>query len=292
MVDLYGKKIDLQYLPVLPAALNKLIDIVNDSNLSNKEIAKIVSLDSGIAAKVLSIANSALFGGSVPISDLTIAVTRLGRNDVKTIAMTVYISQVLKKFPLKNVLIEQFWQHSLSVAFLSRKITKFYNLRSGISDEEQNYLYLSALMHDLGYVILDLINPDKFNDFMDYSKKNNVSLVRAEREIFHTSHSEEASKLLKYWRLPNPIIEIMKNHHTPEDANQEYQNLANVIHVADYLANMFNYSVFKDFPHEQVDSTIYSLFKFSENEEENFVIEELRKQTELFLNFSELTLSV
>ena len=294
MVDLYGKKIDLQYLPVLPAALNKLIEIVNDNDLSNKEIAKIISLDSGIAAKVLSIANSALFGGSVPITDINIAVTRLGRNDVKTISMTLYISQVLKKFNLSHIMIENFWRHSLSVAFLSRKIIPFYNLRSGITDDEVNYLYLSALMHDLGYIVLDILNPDKFAEFKNYSKENKVSLIQAEKQFMSSDHSLEASKLFEYWKLPYPIIEIMKYHHNPDKALQDYKHLSNIIHVADFLANKFGFEVFNEFIHEDVLGDIWNLFSFSHEVDtrNDSIINELKNQTELFLNFSALTLSL
>ena len=293
MVDLYGTKIDLQFLPVLPAALNKLIEISSDNEMSNKEIAKIISLDGGISAKILSIANSALFGGIVPITDLVTAVTRLGRNDVKTIAMTIYISQVLKKFTLNNVSIEDFWLHSLSVAFLSRKIISHYDFKQNFSEEELNYLYLSALMHDLGYIILDIICPEKLCEFLIVSKKNNISLFKAEQDVFHTSHSEEASKLFEYWKLPEQIIEIMKYHHTPDKTNSKLINLGNVIHVADYLANLFGYEIFKDFPHEPVQQSILNHFNFSSaSDTSDKYLDELKNQSELFINFSKLALSV
>ena len=293
MVDLYGVKIDLQTLPVLPAALNKLIEVSSDTDLSNKEIAKIISLDSGITAKILSIANSALFGGVVPIIDLNTAVTRLGRNDVKTVAMTIYISQVLKKFTLSNIVIDKFWKHSLSVAFLARKIINFYDYKNEISEEELNYLYLSALMHDLGYIILDILAPTKFKEFIIHSKNNNISLFQAEQEIFQTSHSEEAAKLFRYWNLPDPIIEIMKHHHRPTLTKPQLRNLSNIIHVADHLTNLFGYEIFEDFPHEPVQSSIYNQFNFldNSNSEEN-IFDDLKNQTELFLSFSELALSV
>ena len=46
MIEFYQIKLEcLDYLPSMPTVLNKLLEVLNDSSVSNKEIAKIVSLD-------------------------------------------------------------------------------------------------------------------------------------------------------------------------------------------------------------------------------------------------------
>ncbi|HOE92066.1 MAG TPA: HDOD domain-containing protein, partial [Candidatus Cloacimonadota bacterium] len=148
----------LDYLPTMPSVLKKLLEILNDNSVSNKEIAKIVSLDSSISAKILSIANSAIFGGYSPINDLNLAITRLGRVDVKTIAMTLFISTMLKKFKLKNIVIENFWRHNLAVSFIARRIAQYLKKDVDFTEEERVVLYLTGLFHDIGYILFDQVN--------------------------------------------------------------------------------------------------------------------------------------
>lgn len=296
MVEFYKKKIEnIDYLPVMPTVLTKLLEILNESSTSNKEIAKIIALDSTVSAKILSIANSALFGGTIPVTDLTLAVNRLGIVDVKTIAMTLYVSNMLKKFKLKNVKIEEYWRHNLAVAFICRKISQHYLLLDHIDEEFKSKLYLAGLFHDIGYILFDQINPEFFINVKTSAINKQESFVALENMLMHTDHAEEGAELLKFWKLPEILYEAIRYHHEPiRCTNSQVRDFANIINVADYIANGFEISMINEMVYDSLSENAWNSFSFANYSEEH--LEEFKKelagQTKLFISFLELALSI
>ncbi len=285
----------LDYLPTMPSVLKKLLEILNDNSVSNKEIAKIVSLDSSISAKILSIANSAIFGGYSPINDLNLAITRLGRVDVKTIAMTLFISTMLKKFKLKNIVIENFWRHNLAVSFIARRIAQYLKKDVDFTEEERVVLYLTGLFHDIGYILFDQVNPDIMLLIKNQAIEQDEPFIELERIIVHTTHAQEGAELLKYWNLPKEITDTVRYHHEPYAAtDKSIQKCAKIINMADYLANLFEMSTFKEVRYGVAFENLWNEFEFSSYTKEEFTEfkNELASQTNLFISFSELALNI
>ncbi|HPY95576.1 MAG TPA: HDOD domain-containing protein [Candidatus Cloacimonadota bacterium] len=285
----------LDYLPTMPSVLKKLLEILNDNSVSNKEIAKIVSLDSSISAKILSIANSAIFGGYSPINDLNLAITRLGRVDVKTIAMTLFISTMLKKFKLKNIVIEHFWRHNLAVSFIARRIAQYLKKDVEFSEEERVVLYLTGLFHDIGYILFDQVNPDIMLLVKNQAIEQKEPFIELERIIIHTTHAHEGAELLKYWNLPKEITDTVRYHHEPYAAtDKSIQKCAKIINMADYLANLFDISTLKEVRYGVAFENLWNEFEFSSYNKEEFTEfkNELASQTNLFISFSELALNI
>jgi len=295
-VEFYKIELEkLDYLPTMPSVLKKLLEILNDNSVSNKEIAKIVSLDSSISAKILSIANSAIFGGYSPINDLNLAITRLGRVDVKTIAMTLFISTMLKKFKLKNIVIEHFWRHNLAVSFIARRIAQYLKKDVEFSEEERVVLYLTGLFHDIGYILFDQVNPDIMLLVKNQAIEQKEPFIELERIIIHTTHAHEGAELLKYWNLPKEITDTVRYHHEPYAAtDKSIQKCAKIINMADYLANLFDISTLKEVRYGVAFENLWNEFEFSSYNKEEFTEfkNELASQTNLFISFSELALNI
>ncbi|MBP7563658.1 MAG: HDOD domain-containing protein [Candidatus Cloacimonetes bacterium] len=296
MVEFYQIKLEnVEYLPSMPTVLNKLLEVLNDNSISNKEIAKIISLDSSISAKILSIANSALFGGTTQITDISLAVTRLGRIDVKTIAMTLFVSNMLKRFKLKNINIEHYWKHNLAVAFLSRRLTQYLKNHYDFAEEQRTMIYLSGLFHDIGYILFDQINPDVFQLIKNKASEAHEPFIELEKIIIHTTHAQEGAELLKHWNLPEIMVETVRYHHEPSAIEDPLvQQYARIINMADYFANMFDVTTISELDNEVLSETIWNCFEFSEYDTEKYTLfkNELASQTRLFISFSELALTL
>ncbi|MDX9870372.1 MAG: HDOD domain-containing protein, partial [Candidatus Cloacimonadales bacterium] len=246
-------------------------------------------------AKILSIANSAIFGGYSPINDLNLAITRLGRVDVKTIAMTLFISTMLKKFKLKNIVIEHFWRHNLAVSFIARRIAQYLKKDVEFSEEERVVLYLTGLFHDIGYILFDQVNPDIMLLVKNQAIEQKEPFIELERIIIHTTHAHEGAELLKYWNLPKEITDTVRYHHEPYAAtDKSIQKCAKIINMADYLANLFDISTLKEVRYGVAFENLWNEFEFSSYNKEEFTEfkNELASQTNLFISFSELALNI
>ena len=78
----------IRNLPTLPVVIQKLKQAVADPNADSARIAKIIADDPAMMARILKVVNSVLYGASVPINSLQMAVARMGLNAVNNIAMS------------------------------------------------------------------------------------------------------------------------------------------------------------------------------------------------------------
>jgi HD-like signal output (HDOD) protein len=132
-------------LPSLPDVAIRIAKVINDSNTDSRDIARVVQADPTVAARVVSVANSAAYRGKSPIDNLPDAVSRLGRN----VTYHLVISFVLcKLFHSRSQLLKQrmsrLWQHSAYVAALCHELAR---ITPGL---EPAQAMLCGLLHDIG----------------------------------------------------------------------------------------------------------------------------------------------
>lgn len=138
-------------LPSFPDAAARVQQALADDNVSNERIARVIGSDAGLAARLLTMANSTLLHrGSAPVSDLKVAVTRIGYDNIRTAALA-YASAQLRRAPDLapiRVELEQCWQEGVHVAALSHAMAR--ECRRVRPDEAM----LAGLLHNIGKVYI------------------------------------------------------------------------------------------------------------------------------------------
>ena len=128
------------------AALRLRKDLQNP-DLPTARIAKIVSIEPLIAAKLMQLAGSALYSpdGS-PAKDLSAAISRLGVDLVRTTALAIAMNQLLrsKDMAIFSDLTRALWDHSIRTAAAARVLAQNF---TRINPDEA---LLAGLVHDLG----------------------------------------------------------------------------------------------------------------------------------------------
>src|SRR5512133_85021 len=82
-------------LPAYPEVAMRVRQVLADEGVTNDRIAKIIVSDAGLATRMLTMANSAaLSRGGKPLTDLKLAVTRVGHNNVRSAAMAYALAQL------------------------------------------------------------------------------------------------------------------------------------------------------------------------------------------------------
>jgi hypothetical protein len=133
-------------LPSFPDVAVRVRKVLADEQVSNEQIARIVGSDAGLAARVLTLANSAALNRSGrSVGDLKTAVNRIGHNNVRTAAVSFAIAQLRRASELRNIApqLELVWQEATLVAALSYSIAARCQLNS---DESM----LAGLLHNVG----------------------------------------------------------------------------------------------------------------------------------------------
>src|SRR5215471_16201053 len=83
------------HLPSLPEVALKIRNALANEEVSVAEIARLIGSDPALAARIVRIANSALFyRGSKPITSVSAAVSQLGHRMVRNVALSYASQQV------------------------------------------------------------------------------------------------------------------------------------------------------------------------------------------------------
>ena len=109
-------------LPSFPDVAVRVRKVLADEAVANEQIARIVGSDAGLAARVLTLANSAALNrAGRAVADLKTAINRIGHNNVRTAAVSFAIAQLRRASELRNIAqdLERVWQEATLVAALA-----------------------------------------------------------------------------------------------------------------------------------------------------------------------------
>lgn len=225
--SLVDQVIDVYSLPVIYTQLDEAIQ---DPFSNLDDIAKILSEDTGITARLLKLANSAMYAFPSKVETITRAITIIGTKQLQDLVLATCVVNLFKDIPEDVVDMNSFWQHSIATGICARIIATYQ--RSANVER----FYLMGLLHDIGRLIMCMQIPDIVNKQVLYSKKNKLLLHKLEKQHLGFDHAEVGQYLLKCWRLPNSIGKTVGYHHRPMRST-EFQNEAAVIHFSDTLAH-------------------------------------------------------
>jgi HD-like signal output (HDOD) protein len=134
-------------LPSLPDLALKIGKAIDDTDNDNDDIARLIQLDPALTTRIISVVNSAAFGGVNKITNTHQATARLGRRKVRSLVYSCLLKSIFKvnSSALKKRM-EDLWTHSAYVAALSFVLGR---QTPGVDPEQA---LLAGLVHDIGAV--------------------------------------------------------------------------------------------------------------------------------------------
>ena len=217
-------------LPTLPGIITKLNALSENDKSSVQEMARLVSSDQVLSARILKLANSPSYG-FYRVSTISNAMILLGVNVVKSLALSSSIFEMMEKNSLG------LWEHSLGAGVAANIISRKLKL------PECEEISTAALLHDIGKVIIRLNFGDDYRHLLDLIAEEDISMLEAERKLLGIDHAEVGEWLAKSWFLPPKLIEPIACHHDVAAAPSQPIKAA-VVHFADILvrASGFGFS--------------------------------------------------
>ncbi|HKT72194.1 MAG TPA: response regulator [Steroidobacteraceae bacterium] len=217
----------IRRLPTLPRIYTALQGIVQDENVTLADVAKLVSADPALAARVLQMVNSAFFRLARSISNIEQAVSYLGFQAIRNLAMSV---EIFTKWPgghCRGLDLAKLQQHAQAVAAVASALT----VKTPIADDA----LLAGLLHDIGYWVLAQECPQELHQAVERAAATGVPLHEAETEVLGASHAEIGAYLLGIWGLPYPVVEAVAHHHHPERVEHTQFDVLSALVVAHSL---------------------------------------------------------
>jgi putative nucleotidyltransferase with HDIG domain len=191
-------------LPTIPVVATKVMQLIESETTTAEDLARVVSSDPAVAARVLKISNSSFFGCRRQINTLPHAIMMLGYNTLKSLVMAASLKQVYKTYGLAEKML---WEHSFGAGLAARIIASTTQL---INDEEA---FLGGLFHDIGKTIMNNIDSQRFHMVIQRCYNENISFQEAEQQFYPYSHADVGGLVIEKWNFPEMLMKAVLEHH-------------------------------------------------------------------------------
>jgi putative nucleotidyltransferase with HDIG domain len=224
---------NIRNLPTPPIVFHQIQRVLNDPNVSAKEIAGILQEDPAMSVKVLKLTNSAFYGLQREIESVKQAVIIVGLEAIKNLVLSASVLDMFKGKDVDMEFQEKFWRHSLAVGFCGRLLAKRCKAHGMIDPDSA---FSGGLLHDIGKVILCCFLPKEYEAVQTARASDTTSLTyQVEERVLGYNHCDIGAVLADQWKLPHRLFSAITYHHNPE-AVPDQELVPWFINVANYVA--------------------------------------------------------
>ena len=198
---------DKLVLPTLPEVALKVRDILEDEDSSLLDVAKVITSDAALSARMIQVSNSPLLRASRAIESVEAAVTRMGSNMIRNLVTSMVMEQMFQATSdVTDKRLRKIWEHSTEVAAIS------HALASQFTKLQPDQAMLAGLVHDIGALPI-LSRAEDYPDLLE----DEDTLDR----IINSVHTTIGAEILRKWKFPEELISVAENH---EDLNHDSKN--------------------------------------------------------------------
>ena len=205
MADQYLDRI--RDLPVMPEVAAKVLNLAEGKlEISFKQLESIIKVDPALTAKILKIANSAMYARQREVKSLQTAITLLGFKNIRSLVLLISAANMFPRMR-KSGFYAAYWRHSLVSAVLARALA----VRCGRPDTAEE-AFIAGLLHDIGQAILYSSAPEQYEQALEAEKLGALALETIEEQMFGVNHRQVGGALLKKWNFPAPLVDTALEH--------------------------------------------------------------------------------
>lgn len=198
-------------LPAGPQILARLGTLLRDESANVDEVVAEIRRDNALTARVLRVANSVAYRGEEPVASLEEALVRVGFTEIYRVTGFAVAAQVAGQYlPLYEVSGAQLRENALLTALIMEGLAETAGF-------DPRAAYTAGLLRSTGRIAVDRAAcaagceetyQSAFGPLADW-----------ERGLLGFSNGEAAEVVLEGWRFPKSIIEAIRDHYAPTEAN-------------------------------------------------------------------------
>jgi len=211
-------------VPPMPEIVTRVLELTRHEYFSLRELTEIVITDHAVVALILRYANSALHTHERQVDSLSMAVQRLGTDEVVNIALAASLQARQRGRDLFAQERRRLWERSSGTALITQSLASKVGL-------DPNLGFLCGLLMDFGMTVLYTLIQEASVRTSDSTRLNEQNVD----EILRLYHQGVGRTVGQKWRLPNTVIECIAYHHEVERAPSEQRYVA-IAALADLLA--------------------------------------------------------
>lgn len=253
-IGVFVKKI--RDLPTLPQYMLKISKAVNNPKTSAKELARLISEDQVLTARLLRLVNSSFYGFPQKITTVTGAIVLLGFEAIKNLLLSTTLLDIFYKGTNIKQEAEELWDHALCCGVVAKVIGE----RIHHNDTEE--LFVAGLLHDIGKTVELMSYPEQYRQIVERSKAENLPIKAIEEDVFAVSHDQVGKMLASYWKLPKKLQDVMEYHHNLDNLEENHK-VVSVVHVADVLSKTIALALGEDVVLPGISATAWEMLSLT-----------------------------
>ena len=225
----------IKSMPPLSRATVGITRLIADENYHIEGLIKLIETDVTLAGRCLQSINSPLYGLRTQVETIHRAVVLLGARNIAAMALQTGLSTVFKiNLDGYDSTHEDLWRNGLRTAIASRRI-----VRDLFKEEYGDIAYATGLMHDIGKVVTSEFLREMSKLFIEATyREHDGNFLAAEDALFGTNHTVIGQQIAQNWNLPESFATVMRYHHRPSEAPEEYRGLVVAVHLGDTFSMM------------------------------------------------------
>jgi|CXWL01.1.fsa_nt_gi HD-like signal output (HDOD) protein len=234
---------NLEALPAMPSVVQRILSLPLDTEEGERDLLKLIGTDPQISARIIGLSNTPMFGASKKVSSVSDAAMLLGITRVKSVAVGIAVMSTLTRHPMGKLKVQDLWLHSMGVALAMRVLARAMPLRTRPLEDE---IFLAGLLHDIGFLVLNYIDPKLSDELHARLAENPESPVQeVEAGLLELGHAEMGAQLATHWDLPENVVSVLRYHHLPADEGSDVgQPLVGLLNLAEKLLPAFGIAEF------------------------------------------------
>lgn len=217
-----------------PLIYERLVQVINDPRSGSADVARVIGEDQGLTARLLRTVNSAFYSFPRSIDSVTQAVTVVGTQQVRDLALATSVMTMFDDVPADLIDMQSFWHHSLATGTIARVIAGYRR-----EDNVERY-FVAGLLHDIGRLIIFQHAGSQAREAIERARESGEPLYVCEAAVLGCDHAQVGDALLAKWNFRGAFREATLHHHQPRLASK-YPAETAAVHIADVVANALSW---------------------------------------------------
>jgi HD-like signal output (HDOD) protein len=218
-------------LPADLHVLSKLGEILQDVNSELDAIAALLRRDVALAARIVRISNSAMFGGGGQIASIEEAVNRVGFSEILKLVGTAtaarFTERALEHYDISAVKLRD---NMLYVAFAAEALAR-------AAGADARAAYTAGLLRPLGLMVLDRAGRGQVHWSQRFPSSKSATYSAWEGGMFGVDNCEVTALILDEWRFPRELSGAIRAHYLARPGDRD-SSLGCLLNIANALAQL------------------------------------------------------
>jgi putative nucleotidyltransferase with HDIG domain len=207
----------------------QLKEAIEDGDSTFHDYAAIIGNDPAMVARLLKIVNSPIYGYPTQIETIQHALTIVGVTQLSELVLATAVLNQFQGIPSRLLNVDTFWEHCLTCGIASKILAGY------LHEAEVDRLNVAGMLHDIGRLVICKKAPKQAELIFYLCETREELICKVEKEVMGFDHADVGASLLKAWKLPPRLVEVVAYSHFPERSKNFPVDVA-IVHVADILS--------------------------------------------------------